>query len=269
MFERFHQKLLACVMVALSACVAHAQTAAPDYKLGAGDVIHIQVYQNPDLTVDTQVPESGVISYPLIGNVRIGDLSVTGAQKAIADALAQGRFVKNPQVTISLGQIRGSQVAVLGQVNRPGRFPLETTNNRPSDLLAAAGGVTPTGDDIAIVVGSRDGKPFRQTIDIPGLFIGQNQDKQLLLRDGDTIYVHRAPMFYIYGEAQRPGPYRIERGMTVMQALATGGGPTPRGSESRLRLSRKNASGVVENVTPNLTDPIQADDVIYVRESLF
>lgn len=248
---------------------AIAQIPAPDYLLGAGDDIRIQVFQNPELTIETRVPETGVIAYPLIGNLTIGGLSVTGAQRAVADALLRGKFVRNPQVTITLGQLRANQVSVLGQVNRPGRFPLENQSTRPSDVLAAAGGVTPTGDDIAIISGTRNGKNFRQRIDIPALFIEDSQNSQMSLRDGDTIYVHRAPVFYIYGEAQRPGPYRIERGMTVMQALAQGGGPTIRGSETRLRISRKNSSGEMGDISPKLTEPIQADDVIYVRESLF
>ena len=73
----------------------------------------------------------------------------------------------------------------------------------------------------------------------------------------------------MYGEAQRPGAYRIERGMTVMQALAQGGGPTPRGSEWWLRLDRRNADGVVERLSPKMTDAVQPNDIIYVRESIF
>ena len=114
-----------------------------------------------------------------------------------------------------------------------------------SDLLAAAGGVTPTGDDILIVTGARDGKPFRKSIDIPALFLNSRSQDDILLAAGDTLYVNKAPMFYIHGEAQRPGPYRIERGMTVMQALAQGGGATARGSRSRLRLNRTRPDGTV------------------------
>jgi polysaccharide biosynthesis/export protein len=76
-------------------------------------------------------------------------------------------------------------------------------------------------------------------------------------------------MYYIYGEAQKPGPYRIERGMTVMQALAQGGGITNRGSQDRLRLNRTRPDGTVEQVVPRLTDPVQPNDVIFVRESIF
>jgi polysaccharide export outer membrane protein len=240
-----------------------------DYRLGAGDAIGVQVYQSPDLSIDARVSESGVISYPLVGSVQLGGLTIAEAEKKIADALRSGGFVKVPQVNIVLRQVRGNQVAVLGQVSRPGRFPLETFNTRVSDMLAAAGGTTATGDDVLIVTGQREGKPFRKVIDIPALFLNQKSDEDIVLAGGDTLYVNKAPMFYIYGEAQRPGPYRIERGMTVMQALAQGGGPTVRGSQNRLKLHRRDASGKVVETTPSLTDPVRPEDVIYVRESLF
>lgn len=240
----------------------------PDYSLGPGDVIRIQVFQNPDLMTETRVSEKGSITYPLIGAIEVGGLAIDAAEKKIADALKKGGFVRQPQVNIVLMQMRGSQVSVLGQVNRPGRFPLETLS-RVSDMLAAAGGASPTGDDFAIVTGLRDGKPFRKVIDIPALYLGEKSDEDIFLAGGDTIYVHRAPVFYIYGEAQRPGAYRIEREMTVMQALAQGGGPTTRGSEWRLRLHRKNAEGGVEKISPEMTDIVQPNDIIYVRESIF
>jgi polysaccharide export outer membrane protein len=246
-----------------------ANQSKPDYQLGAGDTIRIQVFQNPDLTIEARVSENGSIGYPLIGEVSLGGLAISAAEKKIADGLRSGGFVQNPQVNIVLLQIRGSQVAVLGQVNRPGRFPLETANTRLSDMLANAGGATSTGDDVAIVVGRRNGQLFRKQIDIPSIFLDEKLQDDIVLQGGDSIYVHRAPVFYIYGETQRPGAYRIERGMTIMQALATGGGPTARGSEKKLRLHRKTTSGRAVESTPQLTDAVQPNDVIYVNESLF
>ena len=240
-----------------------------DYRLGPGDSIGVQVYQSPDLSVDARVAESGVINYPLVGSIQLGGLTISQAEKKIADALRTGGFVKVPQVNIILRQVRGNQVAVLGQVSKPGRFPLETFNTRVSDMLAMAGGTTPTGDDVLIVSGQRGGKPFRKIIDIPALFLNEKTDDDIVLSGGDTLYVNKAPMFYIYGEAQRPGPYRIERGMTVMQALAQGGGPTVRGSQNRLRLHRRDIDGKVIETTPQLTDVVRSEDVLYVRESLF
>ena len=261
------QKIL-LLMVALTASASFAQDKL-DYPLGAGDAIRVQVFQNPDLTIETRVSENGSITYPLIGAVELGGLSIAAAEKKIASALKSGGFVQQPQVNIVLMQVRGNQIGVLGQVNRPGRFPLETFNTRVSDMLAAAGGATTAGDDVVIVTGVRNGQPFRKEIDIPALYLNDKSEGDIILSGGDTIYVHRAPVFYIYGEAQRPGAYRIERGMTVMQALAQGGGHTVRGSEYRLRLHRKNAEGVVEKLSPEMTDIILPNDVIYVRESIF
>jgi polysaccharide export outer membrane protein len=252
-----------------------AQASAPaappnaDYRLGPGDAIGVQVFQSPDLSVDARVSENGVISYPLVGSVQLGGLSIAEAEQKIADALRSGGFVRSPQVNIILRQVRGNQVAVLGQVNRPGRFPLETFNTRVSDMLATAGGVTPGGDDVLILTGQRQGQAFRRVIDIPGLFLNQKPEDDVVLAGGDTLYVNKAPVFYIYGQAQRPGPYRIERGMTVMQALAQGGGPTARGSQNRLMLHRRDAAGKVIETVPQLTDTVRPEDVIYVRESIF
>ena len=115
----------------------------------------------------------------------------------------------------------------------------------------------------------RDGNAFRKTIDIPALFAGNRSQDDIVLASGDTLYVDKAPMYYIYGEAQRPGPYRVERGMTVMQALAQGGGTTPRGSQERMRLHRPKADVSIEQIVPRLSDPVQPGDVLYVRESIF
>ena len=254
------------------ATVASAQGAkpavAPEYKLGPGDAIKVQVYQNPDLTLEARVSENGSISYPLVGAVAIGGMSISDAEKKIAQALQKGQILKQPQVNIVLLQVRGNQVTVLGQVQRPGRFPLETTTVRVSDMLAATGGVTPTGDDVLVVSGTRDGKPFRKSIDIPALFAGSASDDDILLAPGDTLYVNKAPTFYIYGEAQRPGTYKIERGMTMQQALAIAGGPNARGSE-RMRLDRKTEDGRVQKIEPRPTDVVQPGDVLFVKESLF
>lgn len=261
--------LSALLLTASSMAVAADPRVNVDYKLGQGDAIRIVVFQNPDLTLDSRVSESGTITYPLIGTVDIGGLSIEAAEKRIAKGLKDGGFVQKPQVNIVLMQVRGNQISVLGQVNRPGRFPLETSNNRVSDVLAMAGGMTPTGSDIVVVTGIREGKPFRREIDFPAIFIDNKSDEDIPVSGGDVLYVHRAPVYYIYGEAQRSGSYRIERGMTVQQALAQAGGPTLRGTEDRIRVHRRMPSGQTTRLSLEAHEPVLADDVIYVRESLF
>jgi polysaccharide export outer membrane protein len=83
------------------------------------------------------------------------------------------------------------------------------------------------------------------------------------------VYVERAPVIYIYGEVQRPGAFRLERDMTVMQALAAGGGLNLRGTEKGLRVHRKGSDGKMQVLTPSLDDSLREGDVVYVKESLF
>ena len=268
--------LLAWVLLAppLAAQTAAPQTApagaAPtEYRLGAGDVIRISVFQNPDLTLETRLTEAGIVSYPLLGTLRLGGQSVTNAEKLIADGLRNGNFVKSPQVTVVVLQVRGNQVSVLGQVNRPGRYPLELADLRLTDVLAMAGGTAPSGADFVIVSGQRNGQPFRLEVDLPSVFAAGGRDKDIFLLNGDTLWVDRQPMVYIYGEVQRPGPMRLERDLTLMQALATGGGLNQRGTEKGIRVHRKGPTGSVQVIEAKMDEKLRDGDVVFVRESLF
>ena len=248
---------------------AQAQAAA-EYRLGSGDVVRISVYQNPDLTLEARVSEAGMVSYPLLGNVKIGGLTITEAERRLADGLRSGNYLKNPQVTILVIQVRGNQASVLGQANRPGRFPIEVADLRLTDLLAMAGGIAPNGSDIVTVVGTRNGRPFRTEVDLPTVFAANsNRSNDILIQNGDVVYVDRAPLVYIYGEVQRPGALRIERGMTVMQALASGGGLTQRGTERGMRVHRRGPDGKIQVLQPPMDETVRDGDVVYVKESIF
>ena len=240
-----------------------------EYVLGPGDVIRITVFQNPDLTLETRVSENGAISFPLIGQVPVGGLHVSEAENKIGKMLKDGGFVLQPQVNILPLQIRGNQVSVLGQVNRPGRYPLDVLNAKVTDILAMAGGITQGGADTLILTGTRNSKLIRQEIDLPSIFLGNRPELDLSIAGGDTIYVHRAPVFYIYGEVQRAGAYRVERDMTLMQGLAQGGGLTIRGTQRGIQVFRRSDKGAVQQIAPDMAAPIKADDVIFVKESIF
>jgi polysaccharide export outer membrane protein len=240
-----------------------------EYTLGAGDIIKVSVFQNPDLALETRVSESGLITYPLLGSVSVGGLTVADAEKKIAKALRDGGFVLQPQVNILPTLIRGTQVSVLGQVNKPGRYPLDTLNIKLSEALAQAGGITPAGADTVVLSGLREGKPVHMEIDLPSIFLSGAAEKDVRIQGGDVIYVHRAPMFYIYGEVQRPGSYRLERDMTVVEALALGGGLTQRGTERGLRIHRRGANGRIEIIEPRMDDVVRSADVLYIRQSIF
>jgi polysaccharide export outer membrane protein len=240
-----------------------------DLRLGAGDSIHISVFRNVDLGLDTRVSERGTISYPLIGTIQVGGLTTSEAEARIAKGLKDGGFVQEPQVNVVLVTVRANLVSVLGQVGKPGLYPLDPTNLHLSEVLAIAGGVGPTGGDRVILKGMRNGQAFRKEIDIASIFIDGKIEDDIIVNGRDEIYVPLAPLFYIYGEVQKPGSGIILRDMTVIQALAQGGGLTPRGTERNIQLHRRNAKGEMEKLNPAMTDRVLPNDVLYVHESLF
>jgi polysaccharide export outer membrane protein len=229
----------------------------------------VTVFQSPELSLEARIPETGVVNYPLLGAVTLGGLTISQAEQRIANGLLTGKFLKQPQVSILVTQLRGAQASVLGHAVRPGRYTLEVTNTRLSDLMALAGGVAPDGSDILTVVGTRDGKPFRTQIDFRTLFRSDSQSQDMVIQNNDVVYVDRQPQIYIYGEVQKPGTLRLERGMNILQALAAGGGLTPRGTQRGIRVHRKGADGVTQVLTPGLQEPLLPDDVVQVPESLF
>jgi polysaccharide export outer membrane protein len=230
---------------------------AQSEKLGVGDAVRITVHQQPDLATDARISERGTVALPLVGEVKVAGKSQVEAAGAIAESFKKGQFLKNPQVTVAITTVRSKQVSVLGAVARPGRYALDDTSSKLADVIAAAGGISPTGDDTVTVM--RDGKQHRVAV------LG----KSFELKGGETIHVERAPVFYIYGEVARSGAYRVEPNMTVMQAIAAGGGITPRGSERRLKMRRAGSDGKVTETDAKLQDTVKADDVIFVKEALF
>ena len=271
--------LVAGIVSALLPAAAWAQAAAAapatpasstQYRLALGDTIRITVFQVPDLSLETRINEAGAISYPLLGSVSLAGLTVTEAEQRLARGLRDGNFVRQPQVSITLTQARGNQVSVLGQVGRPGRYPLETGEVRLTDMLATAGGIAQGGSDVIVVMGTRNGQPYRAEVDLPAVFSAAGKrSADVVLQNNDVIWVERVPTIYLYGEVQRPGALRLERNMTVMQALASAGGLTARGTARGLRVSRKDASGAVREIEPAMSDTLRPDDVVFVRESVF
>jgi polysaccharide biosynthesis/export protein len=245
------------------------QTKKPEHLLGPGDTIRVTVYQNPDLSLETRLSENGQITFPLVGAINLDGLSTTAAEARIGKALRDGNFVLKPQVGVMLLQVRSSQISILGQVGKPGRYPIETVNSKVSEMIAAAGGVQQGASDIVTLVGMRNGRQVKLDIDLPAILQSGKNELDVVVANGDILYVDRAPMLYIYGEVQRPGVARLERGMTVLQALAQAGGVTQRGTERGLRIHRRDSSGQTRVIQPNMNDAVERDDVIYVRESLF
>ncbi len=246
-----------------------AGSALASEGLGAGDTVRITVFRNPDLDTETRISSDGSITFPLIGRVHLADRTVAEAGTVIADALRSGNFVRDAQVTVLLLEVRSRRVSVLGHVARPGQYPLDAPDLTLTDMLALAGGITETGDDTVVVITNRNGETQRIEVDVPAMYRSGDLSANIPLVSGDTVFVPNAPVFYLYGAVQRAGAYRLEPDTLVHHALSLGGGLTPRGSERGIRISRQMPDGSVERVNAGLSDPVQAGDVITIRESLF
>lgn len=263
----FMRKLFYFLILALVAFTSPAH--AKEYILGIGDVVGITVYDHPDLLVDaTQIDENGKIAVPLIGSIEVAGLTPSAAQKRIAQALVSGGFIIKPNVNLIVKQYRSQQISVLGQVNKPGNYALESNSNI-TDLLGLAGGIGPQGSDTVILMHKQNGKLVTTKIDTLSLFKDGQHNLDYPITAGDTIFVPRAEVFYIYGEVQHPGAFRYEKNMSLMQAIALGGGISLRGTERGAQIRRTDKDGKVTTLSATPNEIIQPNDVIYIKESLF
>ena len=245
-----------------------AISASTDYRMGTGDVLRISVYGQPDLTTEARIGEGGSITFPLIGEVKLLGSTPSQGEAEIVRRLKKGGFILDPNVNLNVVQYRSQQVSVLGRVNRPGKQILEKIS-RVSDALALAGGIVVDGADTITLVRERNGKTEYRDIDVIALFKEGGETSNEVVSDGDIINVAKQPVFYIYGEVQRPGSFRLEQNMTVVQALSMGGGLTPRGTQRGIKILRRDDKGVMQELATQLSDLVRKDDVIYVKESLF
>jgi polysaccharide biosynthesis/export protein len=262
---------LACI-VARSA----AQSPPADYVVGPQDVLTVQVFDQADLGGKYTVEADGTFSFPLIGRVTAGGLTLRNVESELRKQLADGYFT-NPQVTVSVEQYRSRRVFVMGEVRIPGPVAL-TGDMTLIEALARAGSTLPSASGEIAIVRPAQGtnKPMLPSAgsdaDIVRARIrdlesgGRHQNIEL--RDGDTIFVPRAETAYAFGQVKNPGGYALQKDTTVLQALSLAGGVTENGAMNRVKIVRI-VAGVKKEVKVNLTDIVKAGDTIIVPERYF
>ena len=242
--------------------------AEEDYLLGGGDTVSIVVYGQPDLSTVVRISQDdGTITYPLIGEVAISGLSPEDAGRKIAKLLRNGGFIKKPQVALTVKEFQSQKISVMGQVNKPGQYSLRG-ESRVIDLISQAGGLKNDAADFITVVKNRNGEQVKREVDLLQFYAG-DISQNIKVSRGDFILVPKMDEFYIHGEVKKPGMYRLERGMTVMQALSVGGGITGRGSLRGIIVTRNQSDGATKKIKVKLTSKVKDKDVIYVKERLF
>lgn len=225
------------------------------YPLGPNDVLHIQVYDHPELTTDITVAENGSIHFPLIGSVYVQNQSTYQLEELLATKLAQGKFINTPSVNVNISKKVSNSVVIVGEVNKPGRYAISDSYNL-IDLLADAGGVSPLAGNVIFI------KDSKNTIKINLNDLLAN--KSIQINSDSQIVVPKAEYVYVYGEVQRPGAYKIEPNMTVIQAITLAGGFTPKASESSIRKEINN-----KFVDISKEQLVLNGDVINIAESIF
>ncbi|MDH4318262.1 MAG: SLBB domain-containing protein, partial [Desulfobulbaceae bacterium] len=197
---------------------------AKGYVVGEGDTLRISVYNHPDLETTVRVSGEEDILLPLLGRVNVGGLTVSMVADKIASLLADGYIVK-PQVNVFIEEFRSKKVVILGQVARPGVYELSGSITF-LELLSKAGGLTDNAGDRAVIKSNdKDSdNDVTQQINIKSLLQGGDLKENILIKDGDNVYVEKAGLCYITGEVTKPGAYKIDENTTVIKAITLAGG---------------------------------------------
>jgi polysaccharide biosynthesis/export protein len=256
-------------MAAQSGAVAAKPANAHLSQLGPGDGLSLQVYGQPDMGSSVIVADDGTIQVPLVGAVPVSGLSPAEAAAKVEKALRDGHFLQRPIVIITVTQPLSQRVSVLGEVGTPGRYVIDP-GTTIFDLLAEAGGIKETGSDTIYVLRAEpDGSTRRFAVDLKSMLAEPASQAKVTLRAGDSIHVPRAEQFFVYGQVNAPNTYRLEPGMTVLEAIVRAGGLTPRGSDRSVEIRRYSSDGSYASITGKLEDRIEANDVIRVKERIF
>lgn len=260
----FHLLIVICFL--MTSGISHAQ----DYIVGEGDVLKITVYNHPDLTTTARVTGEGSILFPLIGQVRVGGLTLSKVVDKLSAMLADG-YIVEPQVTVFIEDYRSKKAVVMGQVQNPGLFVLHGQITF-LELISKAGGLTKDAGDKATIK-RRTNQPDKPensiTIELKNLIEKGDMSLDIPIMDGDSIYIPKAGVFYASGEVRNPAAYKYEEGLTVVKAITMAGGFTDKAATGRVKIMRKRSGReeIIERV--KMDEPVLPEDVIVVPESFF
>lgn len=241
-------------------------------RLSAGDLVEVNVYNVPELSTKARVGNSGDVYLPLIDYVHVADLTVDEAQALIEKRLAAGGFVRSPHVTLFVDESNAQGVTILGDVARPGIYPV-LGDRKLYDLLSAAGGFSATAGRNVSIIRRSQSEPI--TVKLPRNLADDLQGNVEIL-PGDTITVPRAPVIYVVGDVGRPSGLLVDNGsLTVLQAIALAGGTNRTAKMNGVRIVRKGPAGMTETRVPlkkmleaKVPDvTLQADDILFVPVS--
>jgi len=264
--------------ISAATLIAAQQPEAPtNYIVGPQDILNITSFDQQDLTGKYPVDADGTFTFPLIGRVKAGGLTLRELEAELKRLLKDG-FFKDPQLAVGVESYRSQKIHIVGEVRNPGTYAL-TGEMSLIEAIARAGSTLPSASGEALIVRPRSGKQAAgplmpngvdneaTTVDLKELQSGA-LSTNVSLKDGDTIFVPRAETIYVFGQVKNPGAYSIQRTTTVLQALSLAGGVNERGATSRIKIVRIEKGKQIE-VRVKLTDMVRAGDTIMVPERFF
>lgn len=252
---------------------------ATDYVIGPQDVLMITSYDQADLSGKFTLEADGTFTYPLIGRMKAGGLTLRALEDSLKKRLKDEGFFRNPQITVAVETYKSQKIFVVGEVRMPGAYPLSGGMNLV-EAIARAGSTLPSASGEAIIVHptapgesgptlpNQDATVNTERVDLRAMQNGVLTENTVL-RDGDTIFVPRAESVYVFGQVKSSGAYSLQQKNTsVLQALSLAGGVTDRGSISRVRIVRI-VDGEKKEFKVKLTDVVQPGDTVIVGARFF
>jgi polysaccharide biosynthesis/export protein len=255
--------------------VAARSTGSPqDLLIGAGDLLEVSLYGMPDFKTDVRVNSGGEISLPMLGAVAVAGLSVEQVQTLIERKLSQKGLFNDPHVTVFEKEYATQGLSVLGEVQKPGIYPLLGSRNL-YDAISVAGGTTPKAGRYVLITRRNDPQ---HSVRLPLLTgAAESMENNITVEPGDTIVVSKAGVVYVVGDVRQPGGFAMENGndITVLKAIALAQGTNPNAALNAARLIRKTPEGpkdvplplkqILAAKAPDLQ--LQQDDVVFVPGS--
>ncbi len=225
------------------------------YRIGAGDVLAIDVYGLDELDRKVRVQSDGRISLPLLDDFEVAGLDLEGAERLIAGILRDRDLVREPQVSIVVDELVSRAINVQGAVVHPGVYQL-IGDKTLLELLGEAGGIREDNGARVLVLRTENGEQRRMELDLKALIGGLDRSLNIPLLPGDVIMVpfSRQLTVYVTGAVEQPGPvtFQSSDGITVLQAIIAAGGPTPRANLKNVHLLRKTPGGGQQKIEVNI-----------------
>jgi len=267
--------ILVSILIGFSAVVASAQQKAgvpptADYTIGAHDVLVVTSYDQRDLSGTFAVEADGTFTFPWLGRVTAGGLTLRQAESMLKDGLITRGLFNTPQITVTVDQYRSQKIFILGEVRKPGVYMLSGAMRLVEALTLADSTLPTAGGEIVIVPTASDTSRAKQAarVSFRDLESGTSAEN-VLLKAGDTILVPRAREIYVFGHVKTPGSYLLrDKDTTVLQALALAGGVADRGAMGRIHIVRL-VNGERRQVKAAPTDLLLPGDTVVVPERFF